>query len=143
MQTPLNSKQPKNPFMYYSAFKLSIYFSNNKSHCKPLHSKETQTTFNQVLHNKVKEIQLDRRYGYHWCIDTVIDMSEKIHSALLYDAYEENICLARFNGGKWRHIIEPDFSQDFIQISRQFSIRNNFVILHDLPVNKLFENAKF
>lgn len=129
--------------MYYSAFKLSVYFANNKHQCKPFHSIETQTTLAQVLHHKVKEIKLDRRAGYHYCIDLVSDMADKVHTALLYDAFEENICLAKFNAGKWRHIIEPDFSKDFIQVSKNFSIRNNFVLLHDLPVNKLYENAKF
>lgn len=139
----LNSKKLKNPFMYYSAFKLSVYFNNNKHQCKPFHSIETQTTFNQVLYNKVKEIHLDRRAGYHHCIDLINDMAPKVHVALLWDAFEENICLSKFNGGKWRHIIEPDFSANYVQISKQFSIKNNIVLLHDLPTNKLFENVKF
>lgn len=142
---PLNSKQPKNPFMYHSAFKLSVYFNNNKQQCKPFHSVETSTTLNQVLHNKVTEIQLDRRAGYQYCIDLINDMAHKVHTAMLWEAFEENICLSKFSAGKWRHIIEPDFSKDFVQVSKQFSVKNNFVLLHDLPTNRSFDfsNLKF
>lgn len=136
---PLISKQPKNPFMYHSAFKLSIYFNNNKRQCKPFHSVETSTTLNQVLYRKVNEIQLDRRAGYQYCIDLINEMSNKVHSALLFDAFEENVKLATFTAGKWRHIIEPDFSQQFIQVSTRFTVKNNFVLMYDLPTNKAFE----
>ncbi len=140
---PLNSNNQTNPFMYHSAFKLSVYFKNNKRSCKPFHSVETTATVAQVLHNKIKEISFDRRNGYQLLIDKVNDMQHKIHTAFLYDAYEENICFAKFVGGKWFHMIEPDFSQNFIQVSTNFRLFNGFVICKDIAVNALATNAKF
>jgi len=140
---PLNSKPQTNPFMYHSAFKLSVYFINNKKVCKPFHSVETTATLAQIKSHKISEIQFDRRNGYQHCIDLVNAMAHKVHTALLFDAYEENICFARFIKGKWRHIIEPDFSQNYIQVSKQFSIHNGFVLCKDVALNALAINPKF
>jgi hypothetical protein len=142
-QTPLNSKNQTNPFMYHSAFKLSIYFLDSKKVCRPFHSIETKTTIPQIRNHKAKEIQFDRREGYQYCIDLVNKLARKIHVAILFDAYEENIIFSRFSSGKWRHIIEPDFSQNFIQVSKEFSLHNGFVICKDIALNNLSTNPKF
>jgi len=136
-------QQQLNPFMYHSAFKLSVYFKNNKRSCKPFHSVETTATVPQVQHRKISEISFDRRKGYYQLIEMVEAMQHKVHTAMLFDAFEENVCFARFKNGKWLHIIEPDFSQNFIQISKDFSLHNGFVICKDIALNALATNPKF
>lgn len=132
---PVNSKLPKNPFMYHSAFKLTVYFNNNKSASKTIHSVETKTTIQQIQAAKISEISFDRRAGFQYCIDLIDSMANKVHNALLFDAYEENLKFAQFKSGKWFHSVEPHFEEKYIQISRQFSIYKNFVICSDVALN--------
>lgn len=128
---------PKNPFMYYSAFKLAIYFANNKSTCKPFHSVETKNTVPQIFYRKINEIKLDRRQGFYWCLETAAKMKDKIHHAILYSAYDDTI-FGTFKAGKWYLNQEPDFNeQNQVVISKDFTIKNGFVVLNDIPANTL------
>ena len=137
LPTNNGGKPPVNPFMYYSAFKLAIYFDNNKDKCRPLHSVETRATLPQIHYRKIKEIILDRRAGFAWCIDTVDRMKNKIHYAALYSAYDDTL-FAKFRNGKWLIVNEPQFTEENrLIISRQFTIRNGFVVMNDVEANSL------
>lgn len=140
---PLNSKNPVNVLMYHSAFKLSIYFNNNKRKCCPFHSVESPATVAQVRYKKIKQIEMNRKDGFNGLIQFAEKLADKIHVAFLYDAFEENVCYAKFQKGKWKHLLHPDFTKEFVQISSNFQIVNGFIICTDLPVNALANNAKF
>lgn len=132
LQTP-----PRNPFMYYSAFKAAVYFKNNPSRCVPLHSHETANTLPQLLYRKIDQVTLNRRSGFHWCIETVEKMCPKIHVAMLYSAYD-SLCYGKFIGGKWHIDQEPVFTPENITaVSNSYSVKNNYAILHDLEPNLL------
>jgi len=132
-----NGVKPVNPFMYYSGFKLAIYFENNKETCKPFHSVETRTTVPQIYYRKIKEIILDRRSGFAWCLETVDRMKNKIHYAALYSAYDDTL-FAKFQKGKWFTVNEPQFDDtNRIIVSRSFTIKNGFVIMEDVEANSL------
>lgn len=137
---PSQAKQPRNPFMFHSAFKLSVYFKNNRSVCKSMHSVETKSTIPQIRNGKIQTITFDRRAGYHYCLDLITSMADKVHTAILWDAYEENIIFAQFKAGKWLHTIEPNFEENFLQVSKQFTIYNGFVICSDVALNAAAKN---
>jgi hypothetical protein len=136
-------QKQRNPYMYHSAFKLSIYFKNNKTKCQSRHSIETKTTVAQLVTGKVKEIAFDRRQGYQDCIDFLNRIGHKVHKAILFDAFEEELKFAEYTKGSWRTIVEPDFSKDFVQISRNFIVKNGFVFCSDLPFNNLVSIKNF
>lgn len=137
------SNTPRNPFMYYSGFKLAIYFNNKKDLCKPFHSVETKATIAQVHYQKIDKIVLDRRAGFYYCIEIVEKMKDKIHCALLYSAYDGELLYGKFIAGKWFMQLEPDFSdQNRLIVSNHFSIKNGFVILHDIEANLLAYQSK-
>lgn len=128
---------PRNPFMYYSAFKLSIYFHNNKELCKPFHSVETRATVNQIYYRKISEIILDRRNGYAYLIEIAEKMKDRIYYAGLYSAYDDTM-FGKFIGGKWYIDLHPEFTpENQIVRSIKFEVRNGFVILHDVEANTL------
>lgn len=128
---------PKNPFMYYSAFKLALYFDNNINKCVPVHSIETKATLPQIQYRKIQEITLNREHGYEWCLERAMQLKNKLHAAILYSAYED-ICFARFTKGKWLHYLQPEFTnENRIVTSKQFLIKNGFVILEDVEANQL------
>lgn len=104
----------------------------------PVHSVETKSTIPQIEYKKIAEIILDRRAGFQFCIDTVNNMKDKIHSAGLYSAYDSNIQYRKFSKGKWHIITEPEFTEEnIIVVSKKFSVKNGFAILHDVDANSL------
>lgn len=136
--SPKVVKKPRNPFMYYSAFKMAVYYHTDRSRCHPIHSIETTTTIPQLTYKKVSEILLDRRVGFQSLIEKAIDLSDKIHTAILYSAYDEDLRYGKFIAGKWHWELHPDFTPDNMQaVSRIYSVQNGFAILHDLEANTL------
>jgi hypothetical protein len=131
-------KQPRNPFMYYSAFKAAVYFKNNPTRCIPLHSHETRNTLAQLQYRKIEQVILDRRNGYQWCIEQIEKMCSKVHIAMLYSAYDTHLCYAKFFNGKWHVYQEPMFTpENMTAVSNQYSVKNGYAILHDLEPNLL------
>ncbi len=135
---PKIQKKPRNPFMYYSSFKLAVYYNDNKTRCQPLHSKETKTTIAQLIFNKVDQIILDKRAGYHFCIEKCEILKRRIFHARLYSAYNPDLCYGIFVDGKWIIDQEPQFTNDnTIVISKDYSVKNGFAVLHDIEANTL------
>lgn len=139
MFSTIKSAKPQNPFMYYSAFKLSIYFKNNLHKCVPLHSQDCKHTLAQLQHRKIEAVVFDRLHGYEWCIEKCKSMYDKIHVALLFSAYDSSILYAKFTGGKWYRYQEPEINDlnRYVK-SKNYAINaNGFVIINDLPQNEL------
>jgi hypothetical protein len=133
------ANMPKNPFMYYSSFKLAVYFHNKVDKCMPIHSVETKATIPQLRYRKIEFVLLDRMYGYQWCIDKCNSLSGKIHHALLYSAYDTNILYGKFFNERWHIIQEPVFDESnrFIKSSQYKLSDSGFVIFGDIPANEL------
>lgn len=132
------TKENKNPFMYYSGFKLSICFKNNRGKFFPLHSVDTKNTLPQVYYRKIPLVKLDREAGFNWCIETVERMADKIHHCSLYDAYNNDVLYRQFKSDEWIIYQEPQFDDsNRIVISYQFTVKNGFVVLQDIEANSL------
>lgn len=132
------TKEPKNPFMYYSGFKLSICFKNNRGKFFPLHSVDTRNTLPQVFYKKIPLVKLNREDGFKWCIETVERMADKIHYCSLYDAYNNDVLYRQFKNGEWIIYQEPQFdNNNRIVVSYQFTVKNGFVVLQDIEANSL------
>ena len=137
LATKIQNK-PRNPFMYYSGFKLAVYYNNEKDRCHPIHSKETATTIPQLLYKKVTEIELDRRAGFEYCLQKARELENRIHHALLYNAYDADLLYGKFIAGKWHMFLQPQFTDDnMIITSRIYSVKNGFAVLHDIEANTL------
>lgn len=131
-------KKPRNPFMYYSAFKLAVYYNNDQTRCHPVHSKETKATIAQLLYKKLDEVVLDRRVGFAYCLEHVEQIHHKIYRAILYNAYDPSIQYGKFIAGKWYLDLQPQFDETNMQaVSRIYSVKNGFAILHDIEANTL------
>lgn len=134
---------PRNPFMYYSSFKLALYYKNNPHRCQPLHSIESKTTLPQIIYRKTRIITLNKQYGYQWCLDKVVDLQPYLQNAMLYSAYEPDLKFGFFKDGKWYMEKEPQFTdENRIVTSEQFSVKNNYVVLHDVEANELAYSLK-
>lgn len=135
----------KNPFMYYSAFKISMYFKNNRNRCIGVHSVETKITIPQLIHKKVTQVQLDRLTGWEWCIDRCEQLTEKLHVAMIFSAYDETTMFAKYLNGKWYQQQQPVITEtNRFVVSEKFKVLpNGFVVLEDVEANQLaIQNMK-
>lgn len=126
----------ENPFKAYAYFYAWVVWKDNTGTAYTYYSKDCNATLKQLQAGKVTTVKLDRQLGYKRLVEFINRSNNKIQTARIYSAFQDETVFRSFTNGNWTDINDPVFTTDnAFATTNEFTLANNFIVLKGIPLN--------